>query len=260
MSLDIGNPLIIEPHLQCAASENGLSISDIEKFFEHGESQSVELARKFLLWDPIHNVFFSHRKYQGNPSRSFPLRCFNEDEPFRVIDVTTNRDIEDVEAERAPFTLYEGSIFVHQGRTYHVFDVNAEKKYAKVRPAQVDYMTVVRDFTNLDPIDIHGSQIIRYPGSPNAGVAQYGTLRMSTTCFGYFKMNPKTMQVLEVVSGLESAPIVRTVDGIWMDVPEEAVLTLRDKGYDVQFSLHAASHALLAQVPTCVRIPTTGAT
>ncbi|KAJ3194664.1 hypothetical protein HDU67_004641, partial [Dinochytrium kinnereticum] len=264
----------MEPHLQCAASELGISKDDIRDFFDFESYDPVELAQKFLLWDPVHNVFFADRCYAGAPAKWFPLRCFNEEEAFRVIDVTTNKDIEDVEAERAPFTLYEGSIFIHQGRSYHVFDVNIERRYAKVRPAQVDYMTVVRDFTDLDPIVINGTQIIRYDNLPMEGTAHYGEVRgndphpskitnickVSTTCFGYFKMNPKTMQVIEAVSGLESAPLVRNVDGIWLDIPNEAIMMLRDRDIDVQFSIHAASHALLSQIPTCVRIPTTGAT
>ncbi|KAI8850089.1 P-loop containing nucleoside triphosphate hydrolase protein [Chytridium lagenaria] len=212
ISLDIANPLTMEPHLQCASSEIGLTEDDAASYFSCDETNAVEVARKFLLWDPTYKV---------------------------VIDVTTNKDIEDVEAERAPFTLYEGSVFVHQGRSYHVIDVNIERKYAKVRPAQVDYMTA---------------------GLPKEGIASYGTIKISTTCFGYFKMNPKTMKVIECVSGMESAPIIRTVEGIWMDVPNEAIMMLRDKSMDVEFAIHAASHAFLAQLPTCVRIPTTGAT
>ena len=32
-----------------------------------------------------------------------------------------------------------------------VFEVNADRQYAKVRPCNVDYVTANRDYTNVDP-------------------------------------------------------------------------------------------------------------
>ncbi|KAJ3194976.1 hypothetical protein HK101_001429 [Irineochytrium annulatum] len=262
--LDIWNPQILEPHLQCAAAERGLTVTDLQDWF-CGEDSGIDvlknMAQRFLMWDEKFGVFFSDRKYENAPAKWVQIRCIDEEESYRVVDVVSGRELEDVEAERAPFTLYEGSIFIHQGRTFYVFDVNVEKKYARVRPTNVDYMTVVRDYSDVDPVRTLDSIAIRTDVTEaNEGFAHFGDMTVTTRCFGYLKLNPKTNQLLETVTLQESDAIIRPVQGIWADIPDATVAFVRSMKKDVEFSIHAASHALLSIVPNYVVIPTTGAT
>ena len=75
-------------------------------------------------------IFLAHPKYEGYPAKHITLRSIDESH-WRIIDVSTNQDVEDIEADRAYFTLYQGSIFLHQGNSYYVFEVNDVQKYAK---------------------------------------------------------------------------------------------------------------------------------
>ncbi|KAI8816910.1 uncharacterized protein EV422DRAFT_500609, partial [Fimicolochytrium jonesii] len=149
-----------------------------------------------------------------------------------------------------------GSVFIQQGRSYIVFEVDADKKLAKVRPTTVDYVTANRDFTDVDPIQISETREVVPPPT----IVNYGLLRLQTTVFGYFKLNPRTKQILEAVDGLENPPITKHRAGFWVDVPHPAVTFLKERGINVEFSVHAAAHALLGLLPTCVVIPTTGQT
>lgn len=96
-------------------------------------------------------VYWAQAKDDSHPSRQIQIRSIDED-VYRVIDETTHKDIEEVEASRVPFTLYEGSVFIHQGRSYLVFEIDGERKCAKVRPTTVDYVTANRDYTDVDPV------------------------------------------------------------------------------------------------------------
>ena len=76
------------------------------------------------------------------------------DEPdATIIDTTHNANtvLEELEASRAFFTIYEGGIFLHQGRTYLVKEMNPERMIAKVEYVKVDWTTQQRDYTDIDP-------------------------------------------------------------------------------------------------------------
>ncbi|KAJ3163222.1 hypothetical protein HDU86_002392 [Geranomyces michiganensis] len=279
-SVELENELILDAHLQCAAYEWPLELArDAAYLFENdGDDKAVvDACSKFLRYDQNHRVYFAHPKWTSHPSRAIPIRSIDDDH-YRVVDVTTRKTIEEIEAHRVPFTLYEGSIFLHQGSAYLVFEVSAEHKSAKVRPSLADYITRPRDYTDVDPIKTTATLHIScaptelLPASdakkdekqekqsppplagdggrmPAALCVHFGTLRLTTIVFGYFKINPRTKQRLAAVTGLENPPVIKHRTGIWADVPEYAVDRLRELSYDVASSVHAASHAVLSLLP-----------
>ncbi|KAJ3055492.1 hypothetical protein HK097_010351 [Rhizophlyctis rosea] len=103
--VELSNELVIESHLQCAAAELPIKVEEDKAWF--GE-MTGELCKKHLLWDENLDLYFAARKYDGFPAKHVQIRSIDE-ETYRVIDVTTNKDIEDIEASRVPFTLYEGT-------------------------------------------------------------------------------------------------------------------------------------------------------
>jgi ATP-dependent helicase YprA (DUF1998 family) len=54
-----------------------------------------------------------------------------------------NEIIEEVEASKAFFEVYEGSIYMHQGKTYIINNLDLETKVAKCREITVRYYTKV---------------------------------------------------------------------------------------------------------------------
>lgn len=79
------------------------------------------------------------------------IRNINED-TFAVVDITDQKNVimEEIEAHRAPFEIYQGAIFIHQGRPYLVQECNIDKRYAKVQLTNVDWTTVQRNYTLVD--------------------------------------------------------------------------------------------------------------
>ncbi|KAI8803419.1 hypothetical protein BJ742DRAFT_828857 [Cladochytrium replicatum] len=270
--IDVSNELILEAHLQCAAAEVPIDFERDRHFFDVPPNEdSLEtdgdvmqtILNTFLMKQEETNLYFPHLKYEGRPARKVNIRSIN-DASYRVIDVTRNIDLEDIEASRAPYTLYEGSIVIHQGRSYMVFEVNTELMFAKVRPANVDYITSHRKYTNVDPIQTVDVLSLSNPADsdPNAPSLNvfFGKVKEQTNIFGYFKKNPLTKQVIEEVTGLESPPLVQLTWGFWLDVPQSTVDELRAAQIDVEFAVHAASHAILTLLPVYVRIPSSGDT
>ena len=171
--LDLDNETILEGHLQCAASELRLSPQRDFKYF--GEEELIEdLCEKQLLKDSKNGVFFSHPRFKGNPAGAIKIRSIDED-MFQVIDISTNSEIEKVEISRVPFTLYDGAIFIHQGNTFLIFDVNAERKYAKGKPTTVNYLTAPSDIK--EPIPIDSLELLHLGKGASCSVVSFGRVR-----------------------------------------------------------------------------------
>ena len=58
--------------------------------------------------------------------------------------------LEEIEASRAIFTLYEGALFHHQGASYVVREVRFQERIALVERRAVPYWTRPHDYTDLE--------------------------------------------------------------------------------------------------------------
>jgi len=78
------------------------------------------------------------------------------------VDVSNGRNLilENIEASRATFEIYEGAIFIHQGVPYLVEECNVDQHYAKVRRTNVEWTTRQRDYTDVDATDTDRSRIM----------------------------------------------------------------------------------------------------
>ena len=77
----------------------------------------------------------------GSPANALSLRTVG---PDRVIIQTVGEQgkpqvIGELERESAPILLYEGAIYLHEGQTYLVEQMDWEGGIARVRPTEVDF-------------------------------------------------------------------------------------------------------------------------
>ncbi len=154
--------------------------------------------------------------------------------------------LEELEASRATFTIYDGAIFLHQGNTYLVRDFDPGKRMAKVEKVKVDWTTEQRDFTDIDPVATEA--IKRIPGSRSS--AYHGVIRIKQVVFGYFKID-RHGRVLDAVQ-VDNPPVLRYSKGMWLDVPHQALQIMTERRLNVAGGIHAAEHALMSLVPNFV--------
>ncbi|KAI9488424.1 hypothetical protein BDB00DRAFT_932711 [Zychaea mexicana] len=238
------NLLILENHLQCAAEELPIDIETDQVYFGPRIQEVCEQ----------HLASIGNKKYRPHPRfRPYPAQFVNirniTEEIYAVIDVTGGRDVvlEEIEASRVPFEIYEGAIFIHQGKPYLVEECNVEKRYAKVHLTRVDWTTQQRDYTNVNVINTTMSKSIGSRENRRNTVA-YGKVSIETVVFGYYKMDKRNriMDSLEVYMD----PILRDSTGIWADVNSTALAKLEELDIDRMASIHGAAHALISLLPS----------
>jgi len=252
LQIDLANELILEGHVQCAAFEMPIQPDQDSVYF--GE-KLPGLAATRLVRDEL-GFYHCHERFRPQPSRCVSIRD-TEDQHFAVIDTTHARNVvlEEVEASRAFFTIYEGGIFLHQGQTYLVQELNTDRRFARVIRVHVDWTTMQRDYTDIDPIETEAMRIISdktssssFSSSPSR--VYYGSVQIHAVVYGFFKID-KRGRILDAVA-VDNPPIDIFTKGIWLDVPKRALEILDSRRLNIAAAIHAAEHAVLSLLPTFV--------
>ncbi|KAL2153090.1 hypothetical protein VTH82DRAFT_4245 [Thermothelomyces myriococcoides] len=244
LQVDLDNMLVKEGHIQCAAYE--MPIKPVEDAVYFG-SDLPQLCAERLVPDET-GFYHCHPRFRPLPSRFVSIRD-TEDDHFAIVDITNGRNVvlEELEASRATFTVYDGAIFLHQGNTYLVRDFNPDTKLARVERVKVDWLTSQRDYTDVDPVETEAVKRI----TNSRWRAYYGTIRIKQVVFGYYKVDVRNNRILDAVQ-VENPPVIRHSKGMWLDVPKYALDILAARRLNIAGAIHAAEHAVMSLIPTYV--------
>ncbi|PYI35736.1 putative ATP-dependent RNA helicase [Aspergillus indologenus CBS 114.80] len=266
LQVDLANELVLEGHIQCAAFEMPIRPDEDSTYFG---PQLAEFAATRLTRDAL-GYYHCHERFRPQPSRTVSIRD-TEDQHFAIIDTTNSRNVvlEEVEASRAFFTIYEGGIFLHQGQTYLVQEFHPDRHFARVIRVHVDWNTMQRDYTDIDPIETDSIRFINQtPFSITASAAAaartkgasespdppsrafFGSIRIHAVVYGFFKVD-KRGRILDAVT-VDNPPIDIYTKGMWLDIPKRALDILRSHNLNIAAAIHAAEHAILSLLPTFV--------
>ncbi|KAG7092162.1 hypothetical protein E1B28_008531 [Marasmius oreades] len=234
--IDLESEEILEAHLQCAAYEMPISLED-ERYFG---PLMREICESKLVKDND-NWYHTHPRCLPSPSKLVSIRGTMEVK-YVLVDVTstTRKILEEIEISRALFEVYEGGVFLHQGKTFIVKEISHDSRIASLMQADVNWITTPRDFTDVNALQT--SRIREIRGSPHR--AYYGKIEVRCQVFGFYKMRGTV--VLDVID-LENDPWEQTTTGLWLDVPDNVLFLLREKLIKPASAIHSASHALLNQ-------------
>ena len=234
--LDFENELILEGHIQCAAFELPIDITRDSHYFN--KKYLTKMCELYLY----HNEegYHTNNKFLPWPSKHVSLRGV-EEEKFAVVDITNGRNlvIEEVEASRTSFTLYDGAIFIHQGYPYLVKEMNPDERYASVLRVDVDWVTSQRDFTDVDPQLIESVKSLQTGDTP----VYFGNIKTKILVFGYFKVD-KFKRIIDAVE-THNDPVIFHSKGLWIDIPKLALELCVSKELSIAGAIHAAEHGIM---------------
>jgi hypothetical protein len=83
-----------------------------------------------------------------NPASEISLRTIDP-QRFIIYNSAEDRVLEEVESNMAFYNIYDGAVYLYQGRTYLCTGLNLEARVAFVKPATVRWYTKVRDVTDI---------------------------------------------------------------------------------------------------------------
>jgi DEAD/DEAH box helicase domain-containing protein len=148
--LDHESPLIFAAHLLCAAHEGPLDHGDAEFFGPRLQAQAELLVSTGRLRaratrgadgsQALGREIYVPRDSGSYPAAEVSLRSASPDS-FAIVDVSSGELLGQTEAARAHSTVHEGAIYLHQGRSYEVRDLDLDHRRALVAPFDGDWYT-----------------------------------------------------------------------------------------------------------------------
>lgn len=230
------NPMVVEAHTACAASELPLTPEDRTILGDGMEEAANRLTQQGHLRLRDGRLYWARRQ---RPAPQIDIRAsggptYHVAGPEGLIGT--------LDEERAFRDGHEGAIYLHQGETFVVDTLDLKRREVRVRPAQVGYYTQAQTEKLLEIVDEERSEQL----GPVRHVL--GTLRVETLVVGYRKLKLGTREVLETVD-LDLPSTTFQTQGIWFSIPDSVLDDAHIDGRTAPGALHAAEHAGIALMP-----------
>ena len=234
--VDPDNPYVLAPHLAAAAAEFGLTEDDVPLFGTGAQTQLDRLVAAGILRRRPRGWFWAR---PDRASDHVTLRGIGAN--VGIVERRTGRVLGLVDGSRADATVHAGAVYVHQGDTFVVDELDLELGEAVVVRGDPGWSTQARTTSTFDL----GQRPVSF---------ERGELRVS---FGEVTVHSQVTSFLRRAHGGEvlgehalDLP-VRTLRtrGVWWTLPPEALL---DSGLDEPRwpgVLHAAEHAMIGMLP-----------
>src|SRR5690606_7710525 len=184
--LDPDNPYVLGPHLCAAAAEIPLSEQDLPLFGEAAPGVLADLVAEGLLRRRPAGWYWTRRE------RATDLADIRGGggAPIHVVESATGRLLGSVDEPSAHTTVHTGAVYLHQGETFLVEELDLEAGVALVSSAAPDYSTFARDITDISVLSSLRSQ----PLGP--GTLHFGEVEVTRQVVSYLKRRTQSGEML----------------------------------------------------------------
>ncbi|MFC5819890.1 DEAD/DEAH box helicase [Nonomuraea harbinensis] len=243
--LDPDNPYVLGPHLCAAAAEIPLTEQDLTVFGDAARGVLDDLVTEGLLRRRPAGWYWTRRE------RATDLADIRGGggAPIHVVESSTGRLLGSVDEPSSHTTVHTGAVYLHQGETFLVEELDLEAGVALVTSAAPDYSTFARDITDISIL----STLRSHPLGP--GTLHFGEVEVTRQVVSYLKRRAQSGESLGD-EPLDLPPRTLRTRAVWWTLPAAEVATLAEEGFDLGGSAHAAEHAAIGLLPlfaTCDR-------
>jgi DEAD/DEAH box helicase domain-containing protein len=245
--IDPSNPYVAGPHLRCAAREQPLAPGEAERFF--GAAAAAVLDA--LVDDGTltrRDTGLVHDAGAGRPHREVDVRA-GAGSVYRIVLRDTGELLGTADEHRAYATLHPGAVYLHQGETYLVLELDLVARVALVESADPDYTTQARDVT-----DIHIVNQVDHRPLGDAEI-RFGDVEVTDQVVGFVRRSVATGEIIGE-QPLPMPPVTLPTRAVWWTLPGALLDRARISPPAIAGAIHAAEHAAIGLLPliaTCDR-------
>ena len=218
------NLLILLQHLRCAAFELPFQIGD--PFGRVDPAQVTEFLQFLQASGEVHQsgpkYFWMADQY---PAQNVSLRSASPAQVRLEVNVgeQKNTTIGEVDSASAPWMVHPQAIYLHEGRSFVVEQLDLEQNVAYLRPSSGDYYTEPRRETTVELLET-----LRQTEAAGC-IKAYGEIQVTSQVTGYQLIRWFTHERLgEGEVSLPPAELQTT--GYWLALSETTVEMLRAQG------------------------------
>jgi DEAD/DEAH box helicase domain-containing protein len=242
---DPDNPYVLGPHLCAAAAESPLTVKDLPLFGPGARAAVDALTEGGMLRRRPHGWFWTDRR------RACDLADIRSagGAPVRLVEADTGRVLGTVDHSSSHSTAHTGAVYLHQGETWLVTELDLEDSVAVVVRADPDYSTSAREVTD---IEILGEREALAWGEARLTL---GDVRVTHQVVSFLKRAVPSGEVLgEEPLDLPERTLQTTA--VWWTLPPHVLDESGVAEADLPGAAHAAEHASIGLLPlfaTCDR-------
>ncbi len=235
---DPENLYVLSKHLLCAAFEKPLKINDKKLFGSSFPQVLKSLTEEGKLVEKKGKWFWTKKSYPHDEA-SLRTATFND---YSIVEKETGVLIGTIDASTAFFFVHPGAIYLHQGNSYLVKELNLEAKVALVELTWADYYTQPREETFIE--------ILTEERKKEVGKTQvyFGQLEVTNHVIAYQRRHIYTGKILSTEE-LSLPPQVFKTKGFWFIVPENLIRKLSLDERQLAGGIHALEHAGIGILP-----------
>lgn len=258
--LDPANPYVLEPHLTCAAAELPLAEESLEVLGGEPARDAVRsLTADGVLRQRPRGWYWTSRE---RPHRTVSLRGTGG-EQVAVVEGDSGRMLGTVDPDSACSTVHPGAVYLHQGESFVVDELDLDSAIALVHAESPDWTTSPRSAVDITVLRTAEHR----QAAPGVTIA-LGEVEVTSQVTGYLRKLPSG-QVLDQV-GLELPAQKLVTRAVWYTLADDLLTGATEEssvdssapggaGLDparIPGALHAAEHAAIGLLPlfaTCDR-------
>lgn len=240
--IDAQNPHILSAHLCAAAAELPLHPDDLSDF---GDSDHIRhiledlTAAGYLRRRPA-GWYWTHEQHAAG---MINLRDSGAG-PMHIIDGETGAVLGSIGGEQAHSQTHPGAVYVHQGRTWIVEDLDEENATVVVLRAEPEYFTQARDVTDVEIL----AEDTRAYSSYDQLAWVHGPVKVTTQVVSYQRKELSGGQVIDE-QPLDLSARELFTQAVWFTAPSEHFIAAGLTADRLPGALHAAEHAMIGMMP-----------
>ena len=242
---DPDNPYVLGPHLCAAAAESPLVPEDLSLFGPGAARAVAALTEGGLLRRRPRGWFWTDRRRASDLA---DIRSTGGS-PVRLVEAVTGRVLGTVDHAAAHGTAHAGAVYLHQGETWLVSELDLEGSVAVVTRAEPEYSTSAREVTDIEVLEE------REAVSWGEARLSLGEVRVTHQVVSFLKRRIPSGEVLGE-EPLDLPERQLTTVAVWWTLPDHVLAESGLATADLPGAAHAAEHAAIGLLPlfaTCDR-------
>jgi DEAD/DEAH box helicase domain-containing protein len=243
--IDPTNPYVLAPQLACAAMELPLTESCLPAFGGAAARRVVEdLTADGVLRRRPTGWYWTSRE---RPHASVDIRGSGGDQ-VAVVEADSGRMLGTVDPGAAFTTVHTGAVYLHQGTSYVVDELDLSTGLAMVHREDPEWSTSPREQVDISVLSVEEQ------ASHGGVTVNLGPVAVTSHVVAYLRKLPSG-QVLDQIP-LDLPEQTLNTRAVWYTVSDDLLESAELTKHEIPGALHAAEHAAIGLLPlfaTCDR-------
>ncbi len=232
------NPEILTAQLGCAAYELPLVPDDRTFFGEEIEEAAPGMVQSGALRLRDGRLFWSKRR---PPAPDINIRT-SGGPTYTIYDRAEREQLGTIEEHRAYSQAHPGAVYLHQGSTFLVEDLDRARHEIRVVSGSVDYYTQPKEEKHLDVLAVDGRRRVgRFE-------ARLGRVEVETHVVAFRRKSIRGGAIIDT-EPLDLPPLTFRTQAFWFVIPDALYAEADVAWADVPGTLHAIEHTAIAMMP-----------